>query len=159
MTRRNAVAGVKLRVDVIGEEELQRKLRLLEAAVQGAQLAAAVTAGAELVQNAAKIKAPFRTGTLRRSIHTETVSVAPTRAEATVGTDVVYAKQVEFGGTIRPKKAKMLHWTDESGEHFARSVTQPARPYLRPAFDEEGDNAGVEVREALKVLVEKAAAG
>lgn len=150
--------GDRIKVDVVGEEELRRKLRLLEAAVQGAQLAAAVTAGAELIQNAAKIKAPFRTGTLRRSIHTETKSVSPTRAEATVGTDVVYAKQVEFGGTIVPKNAKMLHWVGEDGQdHFARSVTQPARPYLRPAFDEEGDNAAVEVREALLVLVAKAA--
>jgi HK97 gp10 family phage protein len=143
-----------MRVDVIGEEELARKLARLQEQVQGQQLAAAVTAGALLIQDAAKIKAPARTGNLRRSIHTELTAAGPTRAEATVGTDAVYAAQVEFGGTIVPKRKRVLRWVDESGqEHFARSVTQPARPYLRPAFDEEGDNAAVEVREALRQLV------
>lgn len=151
--------GDRIRVELEGDKVLQRKLRLLEEQVQGQQLAAAVTAGALLIQDAAKVKAPARTGNLRRSIHTETAS-APTRAEATVGTDAVYAAQVEFGGTIVPKRKRLLRWVDESGvEHFARSVTQPARPYLRPAFDEQGDSAAGEVREALRALVLKAAAG
>lgn len=149
--------AVRIRVDVIGEEELRRKLQSLTEAVQGQALAAAVMSGAQVIQNAAKEKAPYRTGTLRRSIHTEVEGNA-TRATAKIGTDVVYAAQVEFGGTITPKKAKLLAWVGSDGvKHFARSVTQVARPYLRPAFDEQGDNAVVEVREALAQVIAKVA--
>lgn len=147
----------RFRVDVIGAEELRRKLQALDAAVQGQALAAAVQSGAQVIQNAAKEKAPFRTGTLKRSIHTE-VAGSATRATAQIGTDVPYAAQVEFGGTITPKKKQMLHWVDENGEHFARSVTQVARPYLRPAFDEKSDDAAVEIGNALRQAIEAVAA-
>lgn len=148
----------RFRVDVVGDEELRRKLTALTAAVQGQVLAAAVDSGAQLIQNAAKEKAPYRTGTLRRSIHTETEG-GTIRATATIGTDVVYAAQVEFGGTITPKTKKLLHWVDADGqEHFAKSVTQVARPYLRPAFDEKGDDAAAEVGAALRQAIERVAA-
>ncbi len=149
--------ALRTRVDVIGEEELRRKLRALDGAVRGANLAAAAEAGALLIQDAAKEKAPYRTGNLRRSIHTNVTS-NDTRATATVGTDVEYAAQVEFGGTIKAKNKKSLHWVDKDGkEHFAKSVTQPARPYLRPAFDEKSDDAAVEVKDALAELIRKVA--
>lgn len=140
-------------VAVIGEAELRRKLVSLSAAVRGAHLQAAVRSGALLIENSGKGKAPYRTGTLRRSIHTE-VEGDDSRAEATIGTDVVYAAQVEFGGTITPKKAKMLHWVGSDGlDHFAFAVTQPARPFLRPAFDEERGAAVDEVKAALTELI------
>lgn len=146
------------RVEVIGDAELRQKLQSLTADMQGAALSAAVSSGAQVIQNAAKAKAPFRTGTLRRSIHTE-VTGSTTQAEATIGTDVVYAAQVEFGGTITPKNKKLLHWVDASGvEHFAKSVTQVARPYLRPAFDEKSDEAKNEVGNALQQAIERVAA-
>ncbi len=69
---------------------------------------AALAAGALLIQNDAKNKAPYLTGTLRRSIHTEKVS----NTEVKVGTNVEYASYQEYG------TSKMA-----------------ARPYLRPAFD------------------------
>jgi HK97 gp10 family phage protein len=144
------------RVEVIGDRELAAKLAALSDAAAGAKLEAAVRAGALLVQNAAKEKAPYRTGTLRRSIHTEIIEQRRNYAEATVGTDLVYAAQVEFGGTITPKKAKMLHWVDrETGQDvFAHAVTQVARPYLRPAFDENADAAVQEMGDALREAVE-----
>lgn len=147
----------RFRVDVVGEEELRRKLQSLTAAVQGQALAAAVESGAQLIQNAAKEKTPYRTGSLRRSIHTE-VEGGAARAEATIGTDVVYAAQVEFGGTITPKTKKLLHWVDQNGvEHFAKSVTQVARPYLRPAFDEKSNAAAAEVGAALRQVIARVA--
>ncbi len=147
----------RFRVDVIGEEELQSKLRTLTAAAQGQALAAAVMSGAQLIQNAAKDKAPYRTGTLKRSIHAEIEESGATRATAIIGTDVVYAAQVEFGGTILPKKAKLLHWVKDGQHYFAKSVTQVARPYLRPAFDETSDDAAKEVGAALKQAIARVA--
>lgn len=52
-----------------------------------------------------------------------------------------YNRLQEYGGTIVPKNAVMLSWVGEDGvRRFANRVVIPARPYLRPAFDEhKGD--------------------
>ena len=59
-----------------------------------------------------------------------------------VGTNVFYARFFQegtgvFAGrsawVVRPKAGKALHWFDQGGEHFAKSVTipgQPSRPFL-----------------------------
>ena len=50
---------------------------------------------------------------------------------------VIYAAIHEFGGVIKAKRVKALHWVGEDGkDYFAKSVRIPARPYLRPAVDE-----------------------
>jgi hypothetical protein len=50
--------------------------------------------------------------------------------------DVVYARIQEEGGTITAKNAKALAIpTKDGGVAFVKSVTLPARPYLRPAGD------------------------
>lgn len=141
-------------VVIVGGEELARKLALLGEAVAGEVLAAAVRSGAQPIENDAVRRAPYKTNTLRRSIHTEVEITEPGKAEATIGTDVIYAAQREFGGTIKPVNAKLLHWVDKSGaHHFAKSVYQPPRPYLRPALDENQDKAVREVGDALRAAI------
>jgi hypothetical protein len=50
--------------------------------------------------------------------------------------DVVYARIQELGGTITAKVAKALAIPQADGSvRFAKSVTLPPRPYLRPAAD------------------------
>lgn len=52
--------------------------------------------------------------------------------------DVVYARIRELGGTIRPKTAQALKFRLDDGTFaIVKQVTIPARPYLRPAADEE----------------------
>ncbi len=52
--------------------------------------------------------------------------------------DVAYALIHELGGVITPKAAKALAIPQEDGSvRFAKSVTIPARPYLRPAADRQ----------------------
>ena len=149
----------QFRVEVVGDADLRQKLQSLTADVQGQVLAAAVLAGADVIRNAAVAKAPYRTGTLKRSLHAELEGASTTQATAIIGTDAPYAAQVEFGGTITPKSKKLLHWVDASGvDHFAKSVTQVARPYLRPAFDEKSDEAANEIGNALQQAIEMVAA-
>lgn len=51
-------------------------------------------------------------------------------------TDVRYALIHELGGVIKPVKAKALAIPQSDGSvRFVKSVTIPARPYLRPAAD------------------------
>lgn len=122
-------------VVIIGGAELARKLAALGEAVAGEVLAGAVRSGALLVQNDAKRMAPYRTGTLRRSIHTEVESGAG-QATAEIGTDVPYGARVEFGF--------------EGKDSLGREYHQPAQPYLRPALDENMDAAAQEIGDALR---------
>ena len=61
--------------------------------------------------------APYKTGTLRRSIHVEPVS----SSKMLVGTDLPYARRLEYG-FIGPDK-------------LGRIYNQAPRPYFRPPLD------------------------
>ena len=116
-------------VTVEGVDELVRKLKRLAGKATPAQARAALMAGAQPIQTSAVIKAPVLTGTLRRSIHTETAEVGD-GAVARVGTNVEYAIHQEFG-TSRMR----------------------GTPFLRPAFDERRGEALREIHRALKAMV------
>ena len=142
---------------VRGIDELQRKLGKLTDVGKADNLRLALSSGGLLIANRAKQLAPIITGTLRRSIHVGgfTQLNADFRpggdaggaytdlgdgpgsgrmASVLIGTNLVYAAPVEMGTSRRA-----------------------AKPYLRPAFDQEKQAAQTEVAAALKVLVEKAA--
>lgn len=79
-----------------------------------------------------------RTGVLEGGIGI--ASYATEDAQGVVGTwgvhDVKYALIHELGGTITATTAKALAIPlPDGGVAFAKSVTIPARPYLRPAAD------------------------
>lgn len=131
-------------VTVDGLDDLVRKLTALSDALAGHVLKAAVSSGGLLVQNDAKRRAPFKTGTLRRSIHSE-VSGDRDQATAEIGTDVPYAARLEFGF--------------EGKDALGRTYHQSPRPYLRPALDENADLAAREIGDALKAAIEAAARG
>ena len=92
------------------------------------KLQAAVKSAGLIVQNAAKPKAPFKTGNLRSSIHVGDVYKVPKGYACQVGTDVVYAAVQEFGG----------------GNNI------PPHPYMRPALDENLEKCQKEIAEVLK---------
>ncbi len=122
---------------VLNLDRLERKLQRLAALARADVLENALTAGALEIENAAKDKAPYLTGTLRRSLHTETDEKSGSRVSVLVGTDLEYAAMQEFGGVVVPKNAPMLAFEVEGQVVFAKKVTIPAHPYLRPAFDEQ----------------------
>lgn len=168
-------------ISIKGSAELMRALKKLDEAAQAKNLELAAVAGAKKIQNAAKSLAPKKTRTLVRSIHigghtdpdfgkkdADNEGNAPysdlgqnkatdQEAEVVIGTNLVYAAQREFGGTITAKKAEALHWVDAVGEHhFAKSVTQAAHPFLRPAFDEKQQAAVDAAKQVLRFLILKA---
>lgn len=65
------------------------------------------------------------TGMLQRSIIHEVEG-----STVTIGTNVLYAPMMQFGGTIVPKTAKALHFVSGGKDFFAKSVTIPARPFM-----------------------------
>ena len=117
------------RVDVRGDGELVAKLKRLAAKATPAQARAALMAGGLPIQTAAAQKARVKTGTLRRSIHTETAETSD-GAVARVGTNVEYGPAQEFG-----------------------TSRMSGQPYLRPAYDEKKGEALREMAAALKEMV------
>lgn len=122
-------------------DRLDRKLSRLSKLASADVLERALHAGAEEILNSAKDKAPYKTGTLRRSLHSETGEKSGARVSVLAGTDLEYAAMQEFGGTVVPKKGRFLVFEIDGKKIFARKVTIPAHPYLRPAFDEQKGEA------------------
>ena len=65
------------------------------------------------------------------------------RHQARWGSNLVYARIHQLGGTIRPRRAKALHFRLGDTPVFAQQVTIPARPYLGWGDAEEQDAAAV----------------
>jgi len=127
-----------LKMKITGVKELQKNLEKLGDEFTR-KLEAATRAGALVVQNDAKQRAPYRTGTLRRSIHTEITSRKYNQVEALVGTDVEYAQRIEMG----------FSGVDSLGRRF----NQPPNPYLRPALDENQDAVQKEIANVFRELL------
>jgi phage gpG-like protein len=128
----------------------------------------------------------IRTRQLSRSLAQEREEVTPTQVTNVIGTNVEYGPIHEFGGTIRAKNGKYLAipigslkgspvgkglhlrktrgntllLVDSAGEAqyvLKQSVTIPARPYLRPAHDDNQAKAQEAIARVLKKLVMEAA--
>ena len=71
-----------------------------------------------------------QTGSLGRSIQLDTSRLNDKKPSARVGTNLVYARIQEFGGTIAGRPWLVFKVGDEFRK--VRSVRLPARPYFRP---------------------------
>lgn len=104
--------------------------------------------------NQAKRNHPWknRTGILEGGINI--VAFANREGDGVRGTwgvnDVRYALILEIGGVIKPVKAKALAIPQPDGTvRFAKSVTIPAMPYLRPAADAIYPSLPARIRKAF----------
>lgn len=129
-------------VTIEGLPELKRKLLDMSEEMRQAKLEAAVLAGGQLIKNEAQVRVPVLTGTLRRSITVQISESNATSASAAIGTNLAYAARIEFGFNGR--------------DRLGRLYSQPARPYLRPAFDQERENAYREIQDALRDAINDA---
>jgi HK97 gp10 family phage protein len=157
-----------LTISLQGDKQLLAALQQLSQDMQGELLEKALTAGAMIVANDAKRRAPVKTGNLRRSIHIGGQGAGaeggdigrpaqPANGAAVqVGTNVEYAAIHEYGGIITPKTAKALRFKIGDKWVMTQRVQIPARPYLRPALDENEAAVKDEVSKALQALIEQA---
>lgn len=179
------MSALKVTCRIEGMEELRAKLEGMAREARGDSLARALVAGALVIRNEAAERAPRRTRTLARSIHVEVLERRPERAVVAVGTNLEYARIHEYGGVIRPVRRRNLaipvgslfgsplRWrlrlvitpggqrmlVDAAGQVqylLRRAVTIPARPYLRPAVETQGQNAMATCLRVLKQLLEAA---
>ncbi len=84
------------------------------------------------IANEARRRAPYKTGTLRRSI--EVIERSP--LDVVVHSRVPYAARIEYGFAGR--------------DRLGRLYNQPAQPYLRPAIEETKGRAWQIFQEELR---------
>lgn len=111
-------------------------LKKVDKDMRGEVAKQALAQGALIGEQQAKINLEsqglHKTGQLGNSI--QVYNKTPTSVEFG-SRGVIYAAIHEFGGTILPKRAKVLHWVNDAGEDvFALKSVIPARPYIRPVL-------------------------
>lgn len=146
----------------ITPKELSDMFNKLSAGVRTAGMKRAALAGGEVIRNYARLNvfstfSSKQTGTLANSISNDVESSTDKSAVVSIGPTVEYGRIQEFGGTILPVKAKMLHWVNDAGEDvFANVVHLPARPYMRPAVDQHVEDVVKAVEAQIAATVEEA---
>lgn len=144
-------------VNIKGLAEIERRLKALPEKLRRRAIRKALKDGSELIREDAERRAPRRmlqhgweafvgdddTESLKNNI-TSRVSVTQKRASARVGIDyskIRYGHLVEFG-----------HRIVINGKDTGRMSKK--RPFMRPAYDSQGDNAVNVIVEQLAKAVE-----
>jgi len=122
-------------IAVLGSRSLQKRFDRFEKNVQKKIVRQALRAAARPMLVAAKAKVPVDTGRLKKSL----------RLRALKQRRGIFGVQVRTG-----TRAELGMWIGDKTGYYPASVewghgSVPARPYLRPAFDETRD-------EALRIL-------
>lgn len=126
----------------IDDRDLKRALAKLEGNIRAAS-SKALKAGSEPISRDAKSHLKRRAGKIPITVKTE-------GDEAVIEAKGVDARIREFGGTIRAKSGRYLVFKNKAGEVIRTpSVRIPARPYMRPAVDENKDRIASEVGKVL----------
>lgn len=95
----------------------------------------ALRESAMIVRRSATLKAPFKSGALRRSI----VEYSNGNTME-IGTNLIYAAIHEWGWVITPKRAKYLTFKVNGKRVRTKRVVIPARPFMGPALRENTKN-------------------
>lgn len=131
-----------IRID--GLKELEIRLKRLPQKVAGKALYSALMAGAEAIRKEAVSRAPEDTGKLKRNIVKRREKTRPElSASVVVG--------------VRAKGKK----TDPQNAYYWRyfefgTSKRPARPFLRPAFEAQKEEAVARIAAKLRQRIEKA---
>lgn len=159
---------------IIGKKTLGRRFRKLSKVLTRGELLHSFMQGGFVFERGAKKRIRSQglidTGNLRDSTIAEPdVSVTKGVAVVIGPRGVIYAAIHEFGGVLHPRVTRKMrgfawHKFKETGEPMWRAIALtrkarltikiPARPYMRPTFDEDKDRA---VRAINKSIAEKIA--
>ena len=89
-----------------------------------------------------------RTGHLRRSIRSQVVDKGHVIV-GSIGSNVIYSRIHEFGGTIVPRTKEWLRFVIDGRWVTTKKVVIPARPYLYPAIEENQRKIGMIIHKAI----------
>ena len=143
-----------MQIPLKGGAELQAFLQQLPAKIEKNVMRGALRAGAKVIQQAVREKAPIHRGILRESIKLKTSSRnGVVSARIVIGDKKsFYAHFVEFGTkahTITAKKGGLIFFNGV----FRESIDHPgarAEPFARPAMDESQGQALLAATQYIK---------
>lgn len=143
-----------LKVKITGFRELNRKLKQLPIKIEQKVLGRAALAGAAVVRKDARRRAPKKTGLLRKSIVSRKkrgkyfgevlYQIGPT-------VSAFYGQFIESGFVATGPKKRGLTFRESRGRAKLRNKHYPAKPFLRPAFDENTKK----IIDAMKIRLQK----
>jgi HK97 gp10 family phage protein len=141
----------RYRVDIVGDEELIRKLNAMSKGFRSKALLGAVRKGGNIVKREASARASLRTGKLRDSI--TVVKLKSTNKLAKVG--ISWHKKVFYGLFIekgtKPRFRKK--WRKKPLKNKASTGTGPPRPFLIPAYHSKREQVARVIKEQLSRLI------
>lgn len=117
----------------------------------------------QIVRNAAVRLVRVKTGRLRSSLAVDPVRDQGGVLSVTVGTNVQYAPDLEFGTgprVIEPVRKRALYW--EGAAHPVRRVNHPGTkpyPFLRPALQQSGPRISQTMQDAARAAFARITAG
>ena len=145
-------------IELIGDKELRKILEKLPEKVDVRLLKAAACRAAKPLVKAARRKAPSKTGNLRKSIGTQALRSYNGSAAVLVGPrtgkrqkyDGWYSHFVEYGtrGIVRYKTKRY-----SKGQRYKADIK--AKPFMRPAYDQEHANAMKEYENHVGFVTQK----
>lgn len=126
-------------------KDIKRRLAKLESSVKTEATSKGLRAGSNYLIGEIKVNIVeidlVDTGDLLNSVTEDELNLGA-KAFVTFGPHKIYAAIHEFGGIILPTRGPYLVFMGKDGKLvFTKSVTMPARPYIRPAIDDHGDEA------------------
>jgi HK97 gp10 family phage protein len=150
---------IRMRVKLEGAEQIARRLQILGKEAAREHLEASARSGAEVIRRAASDNArsgPYATGDLADHVVAEVTKARAGRVEVSVGPDRDhwYGRLVELGHAL----VRVVARVRKGGR--VRRITEnlgnvPPHPWLRPALDENTDEAqrvvGEELRRRLRL--------
>jgi HK97 gp10 family phage protein len=115
----------------------------------------AMLKGGVFAEGEAKKNAPKQTRTLARSINAEIIPTFDRTILVGIGTNIIYARIHELGGTIKAKKGQYLKFFIKGKFIQVKQVTIPARPYLTPAIEDNVTEIEKIIGEELRRQISK----
>lgn len=155
---------MKFKIELDGQDLLRKRLRRVDRSLKGKALLEAAKAGATVVRDRAREKAPKgASGDLARGIIFATSVRSRDYMEVSVAhrrTSAFYGAFLEEGVQPHTRKAgKRIHgknYTGRRGGDTRPTYTHPGfppQPHLRPAFDEETEAATRAALDELRAVV------
>lgn len=146
-------------VKIEGLDDVLRRLNLLDKRLRGRASRNAASAGARVIRDEAKARAPVDTGLLKKNIVIKKLR-GRNKLEYMYGVGYL-SKQAQYSNTAANRRKGRVgesYW--ESGQFYAifpefGTSKMPAKPYLRPAFEAKKMEAVRVVEARLKEELDK----
>jgi HK97 gp10 family phage protein len=138
---------------ITGLSDLEKRLSEFSDRVGKNILRGAVSAGAAVIRNEARLKAPKDTGEMVRDIMIKRAKEIKGSGDVTYQVFVRTGKKSRLAGKKRNVARDSFYW------RFVEFGTSKmsAKPFMRPAFDTQKEKAVERIREYLAARIEKEA--